>query len=608
MEQITAMKIKGVTFTDFRNHKAPQSYTFGDISYITGHNGTGKTTMAHGICYALYGVSYYGEQKIERLMNEKAAGTQVQLDFTDQNGTTHTLIRNRSGDKTALLLDGYTVRQGDIDRIFCDKETFLSMFNPTYLTERLGEKGRPLILKYLQPVSANAVLEQMSETYREYLDGIDLNTFPPEAKLKEFRGAVRQAEEQEAYLQGNIDSFEEASRTAEQKLSELYADKAAIEKKRKVLSDKQFEGIEVEDLSIQRNMLLEKLSSVPKGENPKVTQLQEKIEELRHKPYVSKYTQAMAENAAEVKNLSERYKALVNRVKGLRPGAQCPACLMRITEQNLPEVRNRMLAELKSLAEQGKERVAQGKELAGMDYQSKTVFEQFKADDLKKLYEELKGLKTEAAGKTDGEELRAALDKVEELQKYGNLDEDEYTELNCLSAELAGIEAQIQAVQDMCDERKLEDAYAQQEVCKGQILKYKNVISALGEFICKRTEIAVSSLQMPNVKIKLYDVVRSTGEVINVFKFTYKGRDYSTLSLSEKTLAGIEITAMIRKITGIDCPICVDNTESIAAFNSVSMPSQTLLLRFVKGQPLTVQSRNRAAETGPAMRELKKAG
>ena len=30
MEQITAMKIKGVTFTDFRNHKAPQSYTFGD--------------------------------------------------------------------------------------------------------------------------------------------------------------------------------------------------------------------------------------------------------------------------------------------------------------------------------------------------------------------------------------------------------------------------------------------------------------------------------------------------------------------------------------------------------------------------------------------------
>ncbi len=66
--------------------------------------------------------------------------------------------------------------------------------------------------------------------------------------------------------------------------------------------------------------------------------------------------------------------------------------------QNLPEVRNRMLAELKSLAEQGRNGCPGQGELAGMDYQSKTVFEQFKADDLKKLYEELKGLKTEAAG------------------------------------------------------------------------------------------------------------------------------------------------------------------------------------------------------------------
>ena len=147
----------------------------------------------------------------------------------------------------------------------------------------------------------------------------------------------------------------------------------------------------------------------------------------------------------------------------------------------------------------------------------------------------------------------------------------------------------------------------QKDVYIEQIRKCKNVLSALSDFICKRTEIAVAGLQMPNVKIKLFDVVRSTGEVVNVFKFTYKGRDYTTLSLSEKTLAGIEITAMIRKITGLDCPICVDNTESIAAFNSVSMPSQTLLLRFVKGQPLAVQSRNNAAAPRPAMQELKKA-
>ena len=52
--------------------------------------------------------------------------------------------------------------------------------------------------------------------------------------------------------------------------------------------------------------------------------------------------------------------------------------------------------------------------------------------------------------------------------------------------------------------------------------------------------------------IQLYDVVRTTGEVVDVFRFTYKQRDYRTLSLSEKILAGIEVAAMMRRITGID--------------------------------------------------------
>ena len=187
----------------------------------------------------------------------------------------------------------------------------------------------------------------------------------------------------------------------------------------------------------------------------------------------------MAENAAEVKSMSERYKALANRVKGLKAGTQCPTCLMRITEQNLPEVRNGMMSELKTLAEQGRARVSQGKELSEMDNKSKTVFEQFKSGDLKKLYEDMKELKPVNVGNT----LRIALEQIEQLQKYGNLDEDEYSELNCLTAELAGIDAQIQAVQDMCAEKRLEDVRAQQKVYEEQLLKYRNVISALSEFL-----------------------------------------------------------------------------------------------------------------------------
>ncbi len=95
------------------------------------------------------------------------------------------------------------------------------------------------------------------------------------------------------------------------------------------------------------------------------------------------------------------------------------------------------------------------------------------------------------------------------------------------------------------------------------------------------------------MKLRLFEVVKSTGEVKSTFNFEYKGREYTTLSLSKKTLAGMEICAMLRRITGRDYPICIDNTESIAGFNNGDMPTQVWLLRVAKGQPLTVQFQNK---------------
>lgn len=126
MEQITAMKITGLTLTNFRNHTEPTHFDFGDITYITGHNGTGKTTTAHAVCYALYGVSYYGEQKIERLMNEKADSVKVQMDFIDQNGVAHSLVRTRFNEKNSLLYDGYTITQTHLEQMFCDTLPFVN--------------------------------------------------------------------------------------------------------------------------------------------------------------------------------------------------------------------------------------------------------------------------------------------------------------------------------------------------------------------------------------------------------------------------------------------------------------------------------------------------
>lgn len=594
MEKITAMKITGLTFTNFRNHTEQKHYSFGDVSCIMGHNGSGKTTMAHGIAYALYGVSYFGEQKIERLVNENANETQVQLEFIDQNGTSHTLTRTRKGEKTSLTFDSYTLRQKDIDYMICDKDTFLSMFNPTYLTDRLGEKGRELILRYLPPIPKERVLEKMG-ALKEYPKTLDFAHQSPESFLKGYREALRQTERQMTMLEGNIESIQDTIISSEQHIHEFYDEMHIAEKRLEELTKKQFDGIDLDDLAIQRNLLISNLSkSTDNSKEVAAAQIKAKLEQAEQREYAPKFAQAITETQTKIKLLKDRYEELKEQYPKLLPGAKCPTCLTLITDKNLSDIKNGIKNELTDICQKGEVLAAQKKELEENEHKSYEVFKQFKAEDIKKYSAELDSINQKSFSDSNRSDIQSKIEQIEYVEKYGNLSESEYTDLISLQAEITGLKAQIKAFEEISDEERLKSALEQKQVYENQMVKYNNFITALTEYISTRAELATEDLQMPNVKIRLFDVLRTTGEVVSVFKFSYKGRDYSTLSLSEKTLAGVEIAAMIRKITGIDCPICVDNTESIAAFNTVEMPSQSLLLRFVKDQPLTVQSRNKA--------------
>ena len=604
MEQITAMKITGITLNNFRNHTETTHFDFGDISYITGHNGTGKTTMAHAVCFVLYGVTYYGEQKIERLMNENADNVQVQLHFIDQNGAAHTLMRTRKNEKYSVLMDGYTVNQSRIEQMFGDKNTFIAMFNPTYLIENMGNDGRELILRHLKPVSQKDVLAAIP-TYQTHLENIDLETQSPEEALKDTRAAIRRVEQQLDVLQGHIESIEESQKTADVKLGELYSEKRSVEEKIKALKEKQFEGIDTEDFAIQRDVLTRKLSNNA-GEDPAITPAKEKLAEVKARVYSSKFTQAIAEASAEYNSLAKQYNELKERITALKVGDVCPTCKMQVTETNIEEIRNHLIAECNRIGELGKGVVARGKEIAELDKKAKAQFEQWKADDIAKFTAELEELQSKTE-RVDVSEIRSKLDELADLEKYGNLSEQELSELGDLEATLIGINAQIETVEQSASEERLKSALVEKDMFIEQMKKYKDIVTALTEYIFKRADLATAELKMPNVEIRLFEVIRGTGEVKNAFKFDYKGREYTTLSLSEKTLAGIEISALIRRITGKDYPVCIDNTESIAAFNDVDMPSQVMLIRVVKGQPLTVKFQNNYTAAVPAENEMRKA-
>jgi hypothetical protein len=113
------------------------------------------------------------------------------------------------------------------------------------------------------------------------------------------------------------------------------------------------------------------------------------------------------------------------------------------------------------------------------------------------------------------------------------------------------------------------------------------------QYAIKRAELMFTGLKMNSTEIVLTEIVKSTGELKDCFRFSYDGRDYKCLSLSEKIRAGLEVSVLIQRLTGRNYPIFVDNGESICRFGNVQIPGQVIVSRAVKGQTLQVIHRER---------------
>ena len=121
------------------------------------------------------------------------------------------------------------------------------------------------------------------------------------------------------------------------------------------------------------------------------------------------------------------------------------------------------------------------------------------------------------------------------------------------------------------------------------ISEIKRTMTNVIAYISKRAELTFSQLRMNKVEISLYDVVKSTGEVKDTFKFTYGGRRYDRLSLSEKIRAGMEVSELMKRLTGRNYPTFVDNMESVDDLANVRPTGQVIMAKCVSNAPLQVR-------------------
>lgn len=149
MEKISGFQITGMRLAGFKSFAEPTEMTFGNPTVITGGNGRGKTSIADAIAYAVTGLPFFAERNIDRLHSETDPALFVTLRFVDDKGAAHELTRSHKGSRTGIVYDGQELRQLDLTEMFGEKDVFLSIFNPLYFIEELGDEGKNLLQRYL---------------------------------------------------------------------------------------------------------------------------------------------------------------------------------------------------------------------------------------------------------------------------------------------------------------------------------------------------------------------------------------------------------------------------------------------------------------------------
>ena len=333
------------------------------------------------------------------------------------------------------------------------------------------------------------------------------------------------------------------------------------------------------------------------------------LEDTLKKQYESKYAAEIENIQAELQLARQEYRKKEAAHHNVRAGVECPVCCRPITEDVLEATRNGIDRSMKALVQQGVEKNTQFAQLRELEQKAKDVFEQWKSEDTEKQQQRIAQLQKRRDELLSGDgaalsELLKQRQVLEEALDLGGLTAEEKMSLDALEAEMQGVSSDYEAMKALC-ERPVPDIDGKVKELEELIRRKEDFISAALDYLGARNELTFRGLPLDQVGFSLFDILKTTGEVKNAFRFTYEGRDYRKLSHSERIFAGMEVSELMKALTGRNYPVFVDDSESVVTL--AKRPSgQVLLSRVVGGAPLTVTAQNQQPTRQPEQ-EMKKA-
>ena len=586
MAQIASLQIEQLAVTGFGCFADEHSWTFGRRTAVTGHNYQGKSTVADAIAYALTGAPYFGGRDLDRLQNGASANMRAEIAVRTEDGQTHVIRRGRHEGKTFVSLDGVLMTLERFAERFGSRDLILSLLNPLYFAEVLGGDGRKLIEQYLPAVPHEAVMEKLSEHMRGVLGDDRLEM--PEVYLKEKRSELKELEKDRLVLDGQMQQTDSQRARLQKELDEKKALLAHTAAALAPLVRKQ-EAQDFTALDAEIARLSAQYDAVQDGQaDGRHAALQAELDAAQQRQYESAGAAQLQQMQNQLQLLYSKYDDEVGRLRYLQQQGVCPTCLRRLDGAAFPEVQAAFTQRLQKIQTDGTALRQQSEALAAQETQSRLQFEAQKAAEISRLATALQTLPTGVAAQ-QRDSIKAKIKELSAALLLGGLTAEEAQQYQALFHEQGKLESEMEQIQKLLSSLPRGQKEALDKLDE-EIRAINDKITAAKACQSERAALLFAPVKMRRAGLKLYEPMKESGELRDVFKLTWDGRDYVRLSLSERVRCGLEVAELLSRLSGKSYPLFVDNTESLCDLGAAQHGGQMILARVVPRQTLQVKA------------------
>lgn len=528
------MKITYLKTIGFRKFEQEFETGLYDVTKIIGKNSSGKSNILYAIIWAFLGTNLTGDDKVW-LGNKNSDNCYVELKFIDNSNKEHTLIRYKNkydNKENFVTLDNKKAELDDLQTYYFDKKLFLSILNPNYFITKKPAEQKELLDTYLPEIDISSIYEKIDDNEKKLLEGVPQNITE---YIKELNSNKKMYEDKIKTLYGKIEYAENIVNMPIETLKKYEKE---------------------DELSLARQELafltLDK-SSIDKTNQEKVViELTNQIEQIQEQI-----------NSLSIKMQTGKRNYLI--VKN-EPVSQCSLCGQAIKNESKLIALKNMKLELEEM------------------FLRKTKLEQDLIDIKSKLsVEKCKLYALEGTSEMDKQKqianIELQINNLEQeksaIEKYNNSIIIQQSNKNKAKEDIRMFNTQI-----------YENETLIKNITKAKEIAQKLYIAYIEE------KMQFANQYLKNVKIKYYSILKDTGEIKSDFIITYKDTELKNLSRSETIATSLELSNMFNKISKVNLPLFIDDSESCADYDFIgtySKEGQILIAKVEQGQGLNIQ-------------------